>query len=143
MLPRQISSHVRRRLTQYHTLRWHETLEEHMSSLDQGRKKFHGLQCSGSSCLSQAKATQSSSPAGSFWTTITARTTTSVSTVRTCIWWWPCCAACATCSIMRVSASSWLHGASELTSSCCGTQITCSLPQCEHSPGTREAGTLV
>ena len=64
--------------------------------------------------------------AGSFWTTITARTTTSVSTVRTCIWWWPCCATYATCSIMRVSASSWLHGASELTSSCCGTQITCS-----------------
>ena len=53
MLSRQISSHVRRRLTEYHTLRWHETLEEHMSSLDQGRKLFHGLQFSGSSCLSQ------------------------------------------------------------------------------------------
>jgi len=40
-----------------------------------------------------------------------AKTTTSVSTFPMSIWWWPCCAACDTCSSMRLSACSWLHGA--------------------------------
>ena len=43
-------------------------------------------------------------------------TALSVSTVRMRIWWWPCCAACDTCSSVRLSASSWLHRASVRTS---------------------------
>ena len=75
-------------------------------------------------CFPVPNAIQTSLSAGSVSATITANTTTSVSTVRTSIWWWSCCAACATCSIIRLSASSWLHGASKCASCCGGTQTT-------------------
>ena len=46
----------------------------------------------------------------------TAKTPTLVSTVQMTIWWWACCVACHTCSRIRLSASSWVHGAWVLTS---------------------------
>ncbi len=58
--------------------------------------------------------------AGSWRVGSTAKTTTSLSTVRMIIWWRACCAVCDTCSRIRVSTSSWLHGASVFSpQNCC------------------------
>ena len=46
---------------------------------------------------------------------LTANTTTSLSTVRTYAFVWPCSAACARCRRILVSASEWLHGRSVVT----------------------------
>ena len=63
------------------------------------------------------KATQSSSSWCSNATKAeTARTTTSLSVVLTMTFWWPDEVAAATCRKIRESASSWLQGASVLTS---------------------------
>ena len=47
---------------------------------------------------------------------LTANTTTSLSTVQTYAFVWPCSAACARCRRILVSASEWLHGRSVVTS---------------------------
>ena len=56
-------------------------------------------------------ASHSSSSGCIPWAIYTANTTTSVSTVRIIILWWPCWAAWDALSNMPLSASSWLHGA--------------------------------
>ena len=64
--------------------------------------------------FSCTKATQSSDrPRDSKH--LTANTTTSLSTVRTYAFVWPCSAACARCRRILVSASEWLHGRSVVT----------------------------
>ena len=61
-------------------------------------------------------ASHSSFSGCSAWVTDTASTTTSVSTVRIIILWWPCWAVRDAYSNMRLPASSWLHRASEARS---------------------------
>ena len=68
---------------------------------DRGKQLFHWQRCSDIFAVPQV--IQSSSTHGSDWVTITAKTKTSVSTVRTWIRRWSCLATCATCSMMRVS----------------------------------------
>ena len=79
--------------------------------------------CQVSETLSVPNASQTSSSASSLCATITANTTTSVSTVRISISGY---GHVVQHSSIRVSASSWLHGVSECMSCCGNTQRTCS-----------------
>ena len=99
MLHKQFFFHVPRKLIH---VAFSQGVKNRASASCYWRKQlFHAQGCSDIFAVPQV--IQSSSTHGSIWVTITTKTTTSVSTVRTWIRRWSCLATCATCSMMRVS----------------------------------------
>ena len=109
-LPMQYSYHTQRNWIRCHTQSERGTLAVPVASPDPGQLLFRGLPGTGN--FPVPNASHSSSSVCSPWATETANTTTSVSTLRIIILWWPCWTARDACSSMRLSASSWLHRAS-------------------------------
>ena len=112
--PMNISFYVQQRLMKYHNVnawnigRAHDFFAPRQTAI-LWAAKYQKL-------FSVSNASQTSSLAGIVCITITTNTTTSVSPVYICIRLWPCCAACATCSNMQVSAclfmaawGKWVH----------------------------------